>query len=115
MLNVKKTLTKLMTREDSSATVTKGTAGNKWCRKCGNLVEFYIEITNISWASGWNALATLPSGYEPKEYYDFAGIDQNNDIAVHCKVSALGVISVFKASGMSANVRLHSLHFAKTS
>lgn len=96
--------------ESSTLTVVKGTVGTKnYCKKVGYIVVFYIELTGISWASGWNTLATLPTGYIPTDYFDFAGIDNTNDTACHGKVTAGGEVQVYKTSSLSNNIRLNGM------
>lgn len=113
MLNVKKTLSKIITNVSSTLDVKKGTGAQNWCVLRNGIVEFYIEITGASWSSGWNTIATLPSGYEPIVYYDLMGKDNTNDTACSCKVTATGDVQVYKTNSLSAAVRVHSVHFAK--
>lgn len=115
MLNVKKTLTKLLNNgstANSTLTVKKGTGAQNWCRKKCGLVEFYIEVTGASWSTGWNTIATLPSGYIPISYYDFNGIDNTNDTSCHAKITASGDVQVYKTNSLSSAVRVHGLYFA---
>ena len=113
MLNVKKLLTNLMKNVSSTLTVKKGTGAQNWCHIRNGIVEFYIEVTGASWSTGWNTIATLPSGYEPIAYYDLMGKDNTNDTACSCKVTGSGDVQVYKTNSLSAAVRVHSVHFAK--
>lgn len=115
MLSIKKLLTDIICdgkTKDSTLTINKGTAGQNWCKKKCGVVEFYVESTGISWGSGWNTIATLPSGYEPLLYYDFVAKDNTNDTACSCKITAGGEVQVYKTSSVSNHVRIHGIHFA---
>ena len=111
MLDVKKLLTKIIKLDSSTLTINKGSGSQKWCKKRNGLVEFYVEVTGVSYSSGWNTIATLPSGYRPSAYYDFMGKDNTNDTACSCKVTAGGEVQVYKTSSLSGALRIHSSHF----
>ena len=115
MLSIKKLLTDIISdgkTKNSTLTINKGTAGQNWCKKKCGVVEFYVESTGISWGTGWNTIATLPSGYEPPLYYDFVAKDNTNDTACSCKITAGGEVQVYKTSSVSNHVRIHGIHFA---
>ena len=117
MLNVKKTLTKIIhdgSTKNSTSTILKGTAAENWCRKKIGLVEFCVGINGITWTDGaWNGIARLPDGYRPTSPYDAVGIDYDRDVTVHAKVGSDGYINIFKPSGlsMSDKIRVHNSHF----
>lgn len=115
MKNVR-TLLKKATQDgaakSSILTINKGTGAQNWCRKKNGIVEFYVEVTGVSWSSGWNTIATLPSGYRPMSYYDFNGLDSNNDTSCHAKVTGAGEIQIYKAGSLSGSVRIHGVHYA---
>ena len=114
MLNVKKTLTKLIDHETSTLTIVNGTVGNSnRCRKHDGMVEFFIDLEGITYSSGWNTVAQLPSGWEPENYYDFLALNTATDQATSAKVSSSGAVQIFKSSYAGAKMRIHSMHFAK--
>ena len=115
MLSIKKLLTEIISdgkTKNSTLTINKGTAGQNWCKKKCGVVEFYVEASGISWGTGWNTIATLPSGYGPPLYYDFVAKDNTNDTACSCKITAGGEVQVYKTNAVSNHVRIHGIHFA---
>ena len=82
--------------------------GNSWLIKSGNIVECYVEITGGTLSSGWNTVATLPSGFRPYSYFDSIQDDNGRDSFCTVKVtSGDGYIQVYKTSTTSNNLRLH--------
>ena len=115
MLSIKKLLTEIISdgkTKNSTLTINKGTAGQNWCKKKCGVVEFYVEASGISWGTGWNTIATLPSGYGPPLYYDFVAKDNTNDTACSCKITAGGEVQEYKTNAVSNHVRIHGIHFA---
>ena len=106
MLNIKKTLTKLLTQEAGTLQILKGTAGaGTRCTRNGNVVEFFIDLSGLTYISGWNTVAQLPSGWEPNNYYD--------DASASAKVTSTGEIQIFNSSYVGAKMRIHSTHLVK--
>ena len=53
----------------TSTTCTFQGSGYNWCRRYGNVVQFYIYVKTKQATTGWStALAVLPSGYRPSAY-----------------------------------------------
>lgn len=113
MLNVKKLLTKILDYDIDTLTVIKGTVSTNRCWKHAGMVEFFIDLTGLTYTSGWNTVAKLPSGFEPTAYYDFPVLNVSTDQATSGKVTATGEVQIFKSSYAGANMRIHSTHFAK--
>lgn len=114
MLNVKKTLTKILKQETGTLQILKGTAGaGTRCIRNGNVVEFFIDLSGLTYTNGWNAVAQLPSGWEPANYYDFACLNTATDESASAKVSSAGEIQIYKSSYVGAKMRLHSMHLVK--
>lgn len=98
------------TLSTTSGTITANSSGgwsaNGWCKKYGNLVSFYIDGNKSSaLASGWNTVATLPSGFRPNDAFDFAMIDPGSDYASEGKVNTDGTVQVYKNSNSTTRIR----------
>ena len=114
MLNVKKTLTKLLKQEAGTLQILKGTAGaGTRCIRNGNVVEFFIDLSGLTYTSGWNGVAQLPSGWEPENYYDFVCLNTSTDASASAKVTSTGEIQIFNSSYVGAKMRIHSTHLVK--
>ena len=109
---LKDAIDELSTRTDSTITVASGwTATQKWCRKRAGIVEFYLEITGGTLASGWNTVGTLPSGYRPPAAFDDVVLNNGSttDPATQMKVQADGSIRVYKVAATTNNLRLRAV------
>lgn len=89
--------------------IARGWSGNNsYLVKSGNIVECYVEVTGGTLSSGWNTVATLPSGFRPYSYFDSIQDDNGRDSFCTVKVTAgEGYIQVYKTSTTSNNLRLH--------
>lgn len=91
-----------------SLSIASGWSGsNSWLVKSGNIVDCYVEVTGGTLSSGWNTVATLPSGFRPYSYFDSLQVDNGRDSFCFTKVTASGYIQVYKGSNTSNNLRLH--------
>lgn len=105
----------LSTRTDSTISVASGwTASQNWCRKRAGIVEFYLEITGGTLASGWNTVGTLPSGYRPPAAFDDVVLNNGSttDPATQMKVQANGSIRVYKVAATTNDLRLRAVFIA---
>ena len=82
-------------------------ADRSWLKKTGNVVDCYLELTGGTLSSGWNTIATLPSGYRPVSYFDSLQVDNGQDSYAFTKVLASGEIRLYKLTNTSNNFRGH--------
>lgn len=83
------------------------TTQNRVIKRAG-CVELYIEcIFSNEYTSGWNTIATVPNGYRPIETFDTVSLDNSNGTACDIKVTAGGLLQVYKIASVSKNLRIH--------
>ena len=105
------TLNNNLTKSSSQLTISPGfTATTNWCRKYGQIVQFYLEISSGTLSeSGWNTVATLPENYRSSLYFNFIGLNNSSIGAIQCNTDIDGSIHIYKSSTLtsSINVRLY--------
>lgn len=76
--------------------------------KSGNVVSLSFSITSSTqWVNGWNNLFTITDqAFRPTSTYEFDGIDNINDTAVHMQVTTAGVVRIYKPSNVNMGIGL---------
>lgn len=105
------TLNDNLTKSSSQLTISSGfTTTTNWCRKYGQIVQFYLEISSGTLSqSGWNTVATLPENYRSSSYFNFVGLNNSTLDVIQCNTDLAGNINIYKSSSLSSsiNVRLY--------
>lgn len=77
--------------------------------KSGNVVSLSFSITSSTqWVNGWNNLFTITDqAFRPTgAVYEFDGVDNVNDTAVHMQVTTAGVVRIYKPANVNMGVGL---------
>lgn len=104
MLNVKKTLTKVLemlkTAKGDDGTWKTLNSSVAYSKKAGVAFAKGSSSGSVSLTNGqWNNLGTLPSGYRPNSDVYFVAQDRSNCRPMMGRVATSGIISVYPENG----------------